>query len=122
MDIPGEYRFGLAMLRDHLNGRETYAVTLALAGYARAGCRDYDNASEAEMLAALRKAGEHGLCAFLILMPGAEGGHQGGHLWCLFENVVPVANIRAALRRLPFGYYKLKGTRGTLVLLSGSPT
>jgi hypothetical protein len=134
MDIRGEYRFDVAMFRDHLNGRETYAVSLALAGYARAGCRDYDNASEAEMLAALRKASEQGLCAFLILMPGAEG-HQGGHLWCLFDDDVPVSDIRAALRRLPggkgelypsgsrirlpFGYHKLKQTRGALVLPSG---
>jgi hypothetical protein len=130
MDIPGEYRFDVGMLRDHLNGRETYAVSLALAGYARAGCRDYDNASEAEMLAALRKAGALGLCAFLILMPDNRA-----HLWCIFADDVPVSDIRAALRklpggkgelypsgsriRLPFGYHKLKGTRGTLVLPSG---
>jgi hypothetical protein len=130
MDIRGEYRFDVAMFRDHLNGRETYAVSLALAGYARAGCRDYDNASKTEMLAALRKAAEHGLCAFLILMPDNRA-----HLWCIFADDVPVSDIRAALRklpggkgelypsgsriRLPFGYHKLKQTRGTLVLPNG---
>jgi hypothetical protein len=135
LDIRGEYVFDAAMLRDHLRGHETYAVTLALAGRARAGCRDYDNASQAEMLAALRKAAELGLCAFLILMPDATDGHQGGHLWCLFADDVPVSDICAALRRLPggkgelypsgsrirlpFGYHKLKRTRGTLVLPSG---
>jgi hypothetical protein len=31
LDLRGKYRFDLAMLRDHLNDRETYAVTLVLA-------------------------------------------------------------------------------------------
>lgn len=129
MDVPGNYTFSEEELRDHLNGKETYAVTLGLVGMARAGCRDYDEGDESLARAALAAATAMGLHAFLILINGRS------HLWVLFDRDVPVTDIRCLLRklprgkgeiypnnsriRLPFGVHKLHKTRGTLILSDG---
>lgn len=131
-----DYRFTPAHLADHLDGRETYATTLGLLGDARAGVKDYDSASDAEILGALRSAAERGITAAAFLMTNDAGGHAGGHLWTLYDAPYAEADIRAQLRtiprsgkgedypsgnpiRLPFGYHKVKRTRGTLVLQDG---
>jgi hypothetical protein len=131
-----DYGFTRADLSDHLAGRETYAATLALLGQARAGCKDYDSADEAQILAALDKATELGLSACAFILTDPTGGHVGGHLWLFYDAPYAAADIRATLRkiprtgagedypignpiRLPFGYHKGKRTRGSLVLQDG---
>jgi hypothetical protein len=57
IDIP-TYSFGPEHFAAHLAGRDTYAGTLGLLGEARTGCKDYDDAGEAEHLpATLAQAG-----------------------------------------------------------------
>jgi hypothetical protein len=51
-----DYSFTPTHLAEHLAGRETYATTLGVLGEARSGCKDYDEAEEAEILAALDAA------------------------------------------------------------------
>lgn len=134
-DIPN-YSFDRALLAAHLDGTDTYAATLGCLGRAKAGCKDYDEASEAEILAALDIAARKGITAVAFLMTDPAGGHTGGHLWTLYDQPYPIADIRAQLRtipragkgedypsgnpiRVPFGYHKAKQTRGVLVLQDG---
>lgn len=131
-----EYSFSRAQLADHLAGRSTYAATLGAAGTAWAGCKDYDSAGEAEILAALKQAAQRGITAAAFILLDPTGGHMGGHVWLFYDRPYPVADIRAQLRslrrngsgedypsgnpiRLPFGYHQVKQTRGTLVLQDG---
>jgi hypothetical protein len=134
VDIP-IYSFGRAHFAEHLAGRDTYAGTLGVMGTAWSGCKDYDDAGEAEIVAALAAAGK-GITAAAFLLLGAPGEHTGGHLWTFYDPDYPESDIRAQLRtiprsrkgedyprgnpvRLPFGYHKLKRTRGVLVLQDG---
>src|SRR5689334_6743934 len=80
IDIP-VYSFTPEHFAAHLDGRDTYAGTLSLLGEARAGCKDYDDAGEAEIVAALAAAASKGITAAAFLLPGAAGEHTGGHLW-----------------------------------------
>jgi hypothetical protein len=131
-----EYSFTGAHLIEHLAGRETYAITLGLLGEARAGAKDYDDASEAEILAALRIAADKGITAAAFLVGGRADQHRGGHLWTFYDALYSIADILAQLRtiprsgkgedfpsnqpvRIPFGYHKIKRTRGVLVLQDG---
>jgi hypothetical protein len=135
IDIPN-YSFGPEHFAAHLAGHDTYAGTLGLLGEARSGCKDYDTAGEAEIEAALATAAAKGITAAAFLLPGAAGEHAGGHLWTFYDRLYPESDIRAQLRtiprsgkgedypsgnpiRLPFGYHKLKRTRGVLVLQDG---
>lgn len=135
IDIP-TYSFGRAHFAAHLAGRDTYAASLGAAGAAWAGCKDYDSADEAEILAALDQARQKGMTAAAIVLLGAPGAHSGGHLWVFYDRPYAESDIRAQLRtirrsgkgedypsgnpiRLPFGYHKLKQTRGTLMLQDG---
>ena len=135
-DVPG-HTFTAEDMRDHLAARRTWAVTLAdrASGKARAGCRDYDAGGERVILDALRAAQERGRVAFAILMPGADGQHDGGHVWQLYARPAAAEDVAADLAalpgakgeifpsgspiRLPLGYHRLKRTRGTLVLQDG---
>lgn len=136
LDLDNNYSLTPAMVDDHLAGRDTYAATLGAAGTAWAGCKDYDAADEAEILAALAAAAVKGTIACAFLMPGAPGEHTGGHIWTFYDRDYPIADIRAQLRtiprkgkgedypsgdpiRLPFGFHKVKGKRGTLALQDG---
>jgi hypothetical protein len=129
-DIP-TYSFGPEHFDAHLAGHDTYADTLGLLREARSGCKDYDDAGEVEIIAALAAAAAKGITAATFLLPGNVGEHTGGHLWALYERLYPVADIRAQFRtiprsrkgedyprgnpvRIPFGYHKRKrkGTRG----------
>lgn len=111
------------------------AGTLGVLGTARSGCKDYDDASEAEIVAALAAATKD-ITAAAFLLLGATGEHSGRHLWTLYDRDYPESDIRAQLGtiprsrkgedypsgnpvRLPFGYHKLKRTRGVLVLQDG---
>jgi hypothetical protein len=138
-DLPG-HSFAVEDYAGHLGApgavARTWATTLDHKSEARAGCRDYDEATEAEILAALDAAAAAGLVAFAILMPGAEGEHHGGHIWPLYRRPAPVADICHQLAavlpagkgeiypsgspiRLPFGYHRRKQTRGVLLLQDG---
>lgn len=136
LDLEDNYGLTLAMLDDHLARRDTYATTLGAAGTAWAGCKDYDAADEAEILAALRTAATKGITACAFLVPGDDSAHYGGHLWAFYDHDYPETDIRAQLRtiprrgkgedypsgnpiRLPFGYHQVKKTRGALVLQDG---
>jgi hypothetical protein len=133
IDLPEYYSFTRDHLAEHLAGTATYATTLGAADAAWSGCKDYDSASEAEILAALEQARQQGITAAAIVMPGTAGEHCGGHLWTFYGCPYPVADIRAQLRtirrtgkgedypsgnpiRPPFGYHQIKKTRGTLIL------
>jgi hypothetical protein len=135
LDLP-EYSYSAALLADHLAGRETYAGVLGIGGMARAGCKDYDSADEAEILAALDTATAKGITAAAFILTDPAGGHTGGHLWTFYDRPYTVADILAQLRtiprsgkgedypsgnniRYPFGYHKVKRTRGDLVLPDG---
>lgn len=135
IDIP-DYSFSHAHFDAHLSGRETYAGTLGVLGTAWSGCKDYDDADDAEIVAALAAAAAKGITAGAFLFPGAPGEHSGGHLWTFYDHDYPIPDIRAQLRtiprsrkgedypsgnpiRIPFGYHKLKRTRGTLILQNG---
>jgi hypothetical protein len=127
------YSFTVEHLAAHLAGTATYAATLGAAGAAWAGCKDYDSADEAEILAALDQAQQKGIAAAAIVMPGRAGEHTGGHLWVFYDRPYAESDIRAQLRtirrlgkgedypsgnpiRLPFGYHQIKKTRGILIL------
>lgn len=135
-DAPKHHLFSLADMRDHLAGRRTWAVTLGDAsGQARAGCRDYDAGGEAVIRAALARAKELGQTAFGILMQGEDDEHSGGHIWELYKQSAPIADITAQLAQLPdgkgeiypsgncirfpFGLHRRKNTRGILILQDG---
>jgi hypothetical protein len=130
------YSFTAEHLAAHLAGTATYAATLGAAGTARAGCKDYDSADEAEILAALEQAHQKGITAAAIVMPGAAGEHTGGHLWVFYDRPYAESDIRAQLRtirrsgkgedypsgnpiRLPCSYHQIKKTRGILILQDG---
>lgn len=122
----------VSLAADHLSGARTVASTLATDGMTRAACKDYDDATEADMLAALGEAERRGLVAFAILVTGTEGTHRGGHLWALSDRPYAAADVAAAVRSLPggkgetypsgnpirwpFGYHRTKRTRGVLVM------
>lgn len=133
-----EYSYNRALLADHLAGRETYATTLGLLGEARAGCKDYDEADEAEIVAAQDAATARGITTVAFLLPDDDNTHAhfGGHLWTFYDAAYPESDIRAQLRtiprtgkgedypsgnpvRNPFGYHKTKKTRGVLRLPDG---
>lgn len=135
VDIPN-YSFGPEHFAAHMAGRDTYAGTLGLLGEARSGCKDYDNAGEAEIVAALAAAATKGITAAAFLLPGSDGEHTGGHIWTFYDRLYPESDIRAQLRtiprsrkgedypsgnpvRFPFGYHKRKKTRGELVFQDG---
>ena len=127
------YSFNVNHLAAHLAGIATYAATLGAASTARAGCKGYDSADEAELCAALDQAQQKGITAAAILMPGRAGEHAGGHIWVFYDRPYAESDIRAQLRtirrsgkgedypsgnpiRLPFGYHQIKKTRGMLLL------
>jgi hypothetical protein len=126
-----DYRYSPQHTRDHLAGRATYAVSLALLGDAHAACRDYDGTTEAEAVAAQDAATAAGLVTALILMPNGRA-----HLWLLFDSAYAVADIRALMQRElpkgrgelypsenpirgPGGVHRVHDTRGVLRLPDG---
>lgn len=130
-DLENNYSFTPDHLAAHLAGTATYATTLGAAGAAWAGCKDYDSASEAEIVAALAHTDRRGITAAAIVMPGNRA-----HLWTFYDRPYPESDIRAQLRtiprsgkgedypsgnpiRLPGGYHRIKQTRGTLILQDG---
>jgi hypothetical protein len=136
LDLKNNYSLTRAMLAEHLAGRETYATTLAAAGTAWAGCKDYDAASDAEIIAAQDSATARGITTVAFLMPGKPGEHCGGHLWTFYNRPYAESDILAQLRtiprkgkgedypsgnpiRLPFGVHKVKKTRGVMRLPDG---
>src|SRR6266496_3351268 len=62
IDIP-TYSFSRAHFAEHLAGRDTYAGTLGALGTAWSGCKDYDDAGEDEIVAALAAAATKGITA-----------------------------------------------------------
>lgn len=139
-DAPKNHRFSIEDLRDHLRGDEqrggrTWATTLAdKNGMALAGVRDYDSGGKEVLVDALASAAKNNVTAFAIHMPGSgiDADHDGGHVWVFYSKPVPAKDIRSQLCnftpgkgeiypsgnavRLPLGFHRRKGTRGTLIL------
>jgi hypothetical protein len=126
------------MLLDHASGGVTYASTIDQAGLARAGVIDIDAGGKDALLALLSAAHRLGYNGFAVFV-GGQGDHQGGHVWCFFDDRYSAADINALMRqiaieaqvttkefwpqnqgiRLPFGYHQTKRTRGELLTQDG---
>lgn len=140
IQIPKHQAFTHAQLLEHASTRGTWATTLDADGAALAGAFDVDEGGQPPLWAALAAASELGVTAYAIAVDDtANGGHNGGHFWCIFDRPYPTAHIiglmhqiadRAQLTikefwpsgqviRLPFGLHRRANTRGDLLLQSG---
>jgi hypothetical protein len=147
-DIPKSATFTRADLRKHAAGVSTWSCTLdqvlkdadgnPLDSVTRAGVVEIDQGGREAVQRALEAAERLGLIAFAFVMEGKE--HTGGHVWCLYAEPAPVADVAAQMRqvaraaglpdtteiwpqnqgiRAPFGYHRLNQTRGALLTQAG---
>ena len=123
----------------HLAGRITLAVPLiGCDGTARAVALEIDADGDVAIQRTLAAAMRLGYTAFGIVCAGGTSGHNGGHVWVLFDHAVAPDRLRqvaddvAAVAgvaaetyptrkalRLPLGVHRWTGRRGHLVLLDG---
>lgn len=146
-DISKGKPFTRAQLLEHAGGRATWAVTLDADGAALDGVIDVDEGGQAPLWAVLAAAAELGITAYAIAVDDtANGGHNGGHVWCIFDRPYPAAHVAALMRqiadraqladaeiwpgnnhiqrhnqviRLPLAQHRRAQTRGELLLQSG---
>ena len=135
-DIPGQLT--PAMLCKHAAGAVTYSCTLDRNGRANAGVIEIDEGGRAALLATLAAAQRRGRVAFAFEQIGEH--HTGGHVWVLYDQAAPLADIRAEMQQIcadaglpadtelwpqnqgirsPFGVHQVNRTRGSLLLQSG---
>ena len=133
-DAPKGHTFTTQDVLDHLLGRRTWAVALVgRAGFAVAGCRDYDGDDGAGAVLALKALDTlraAGVAAVAILLGGR------GHIWSLYLASAAAGDIRVQIEantpagpgevypsgnniRLPFGLHRIRNTRGVMVFQDG---
>ena len=137
-DIPKTARFTLGNLHDHARASVTWSCTLDQNGLSYAGVIEIDVGGRDALLRTLAACERRGIVAFAFEQIGTD--HSGGHVWVLFSEPAPTADILALCRaiaadaelpadtelwpqnqgiRAPFGFHQRNQTRGNLVLQSG---
>ena len=137
-DIPKTARFTLGNLHDHARASVTWSCTLDQNGLSYAGVIEIDVGGRDALLRTLTACERRGIVAFAFEQIGTD--HSGGHVWVLFSEPAPTADILALCRaiaadaelpadtelwpqnqgiRAPFGFHQRNQTRGNLVLQSG---
>ena len=137
-DIPKTARFTLGNLHDHARASVTWSCTLDQNGLSYAGVIEIDVGGRDALLRTLAACERRGIVAFAFEQIGTD--HSGGHVWVLFSEPAPTADILALCRtiaadaglpddtelwpqnqgiRAPFGFHQRNQTRGNLLLQSG---
>ena len=137
-DLPKSAPFTLSNLIDHARARVTWSCTLDQNGLSYAGVIEIDAGGRDALLRTLAACERRGIVAFAFEQIGKD--HKGGHVWFLFSEPAPTADVRALCRaitndaglppdtelwpqnqglRPPFGYHQTNQTFGNLVLQSG---
>lgn len=137
-DIPKTARFTLGNLHNHARASVTWSCTLDQNGLSYAGVIEIDAGGRDALLSVLAACERRGIIAFAFEQIGTD--HSGGHVWVLFSEPAPTADILALCRaiaadaglpadtelwpqnqgiRAPFGFHQRNQTRGNLLLQSG---